>query len=378
VLQEIKKPRIVIASVLKPVDDTRAFEKMANTLAKQNVEVYLIGQPSKNKLSGNPSVHFLPVQKFDRLSFKRWLASIKIALKIYQVKPQVLIVNTHELLIVAVVYKILFGCVIIYDIQENYAQNILLTNAFPRLARWPLAQWVRLKEWVTAPFFQYFLLAEKCYENELPFIRKKYCVIENKVWLPNGFKRTSDPESIKIIFTGTLSETTGVFSAIELAKKLHQLEPKIVLEIVGFCAHRETLNKIKCSIEKDHFISIKGGNDLVPHNEIVNAIASANFGVISYQLLPYLKNKIPTKLYEYLGAQLPILLQKNEPWTSLADRFNACITIDFGSYNPKDILNKMRTKSCYGKNMESLESRVHWSSQEKKFIDTLIIYTKVN
>ncbi|MFM7852383.1 MAG: hypothetical protein ACKO96_10825, partial [Flammeovirgaceae bacterium] len=80
-LQEIKKPRIVIASVLKPVDDTRAFEKMANSLAKQNFEVYLIGQPSKNKLPGASFIHFLPVQKFDRLSFRRWLAPIKIALK---------------------------------------------------------------------------------------------------------------------------------------------------------------------------------------------------------------------------------------------------------------------------------------------------------
>ncbi|MFM7857128.1 MAG: glycosyltransferase, partial [Flammeovirgaceae bacterium] len=81
------------------------------------------------------------------------------------------------------------------------------------MARWPLAHWVRLKEWVTAPFFRCFLLAEKCYEKELPFTRKKYCVIENKVWLPSDFKRTPDPKYIKLIFTGTLSESTGVFNA---------------------------------------------------------------------------------------------------------------------------------------------------------------------
>ncbi|MFM7855260.1 MAG: hypothetical protein ACKO96_25845 [Flammeovirgaceae bacterium] len=150
-----------------------------------------------------------------------------------------------------------------------------------------------------------------------------------------------------------------------------------MLEIIGFCAHRETLDKIERCIETHRFISLKGGANLIPHNEVMNAIASANFGIVSYQLLPHLKSKMPTKLYEYLGAQLPILLQKNEPWTSLANQFNACIAIDFDSCNPTEILKEIHTKSYYGKNTEFLEHQILWSSEEKKLIDRLTMYSSI-
>jgi hypothetical protein len=46
--QVIKKRRIVLASVLKPVDDTRMFEKIGVSLAgADEAEVIIIGYPSQ-------------------------------------------------------------------------------------------------------------------------------------------------------------------------------------------------------------------------------------------------------------------------------------------------------------------------------------------
>jgi glycosyltransferase involved in cell wall biosynthesis len=368
--QEIKKQTIVIASVLKPVDDTRAFEKMATSLASHGQQVFIIGYPGKTTDSGHPLIQFLPLATFKRLSFARVMATLWAARKIHQVKPDVLIVNTHELLIVAILNRILFGTKILYDVQENYAQNILSTDAFPRWIRSWLAAWVRLKERVTAPLFHHFLLAEKSYEKELFFMGKNYSVVENKARIPKGFKRTPDPQKLKLIFTGTLAENTGVFQAINLAKRLHELDAKVELEIIGFCAQQSTLKRLKQSIEKYSYIKLIGGTELVPHTRILESIASANFGIISYPMLPYLKNKMPTKLYEYLGLQLPFLLTNNRQWVNLAIQFDAAVVIEFGQIDATRTLEAMRTRHFYSQDL-NLSNQISWEAEEMKLVSAV-------
>jgi hypothetical protein len=67
----MKKQRIVLASVLKPVDDTRMFEKLGKSLSDNpNYEIFILGYPSKQPPT-NPKIIFLPHPNFVRLSMKR-------------------------------------------------------------------------------------------------------------------------------------------------------------------------------------------------------------------------------------------------------------------------------------------------------------------
>src|SRR6218665_3785198 len=103
----MKKRRIVLASVLKPVDETRMFEKLAITLSqKVEYEIHIAGYPGTvANLPQNISLHALPT--FSRLSISRLLAPWRVFKITYEVKPELLIVNTHELLIVALLNRIL-------------------------------------------------------------------------------------------------------------------------------------------------------------------------------------------------------------------------------------------------------------------------------
>jgi hypothetical protein len=57
-MQEIKKRRIVLASVLKPVNDPRMFEKMGQSLS-QMYEVHIIGD-SGNIVHDNSQSFYIP------------------------------------------------------------------------------------------------------------------------------------------------------------------------------------------------------------------------------------------------------------------------------------------------------------------------------
>jgi len=365
----MKKRRIVLASILKPVDDTRMFEKMAGALAKVNeYDIFVIGFPTKEPNLSITNITLIPLKSFTRLSIARLLAPLKVLNLIYKVKPEVLIVNTHELLIVSCVNRILFGAQIIYDIRENYWRNILNTTAFPSLLRPVIAGFVRLKEKLFAPLFQAFILAEKTYEKELKFVRGKSLIIENKTLLPAGFNRAKSGEKTKLLFSGTLAASTGVFEAIELSKKLHQIDSRIELKIIGFCALAPTLLEIKKSIQNSPFITLVGGSELVPHKHIFEAIAAADFGIICYPPSRHIENRIPTKLYEYLACKLPIILTDYKPWEELCQPYQAALVINVKDCNPKDLIRQMLTHTFYTSEPED----VTWATEEPKLLSLIV------
>ena len=364
-MQEMKKRRIVLASLLKPVNDTRMFEKMGMSLAQSGqYEVHIVGYPSTAEIS-EPNIQFHSLPKFKRLGLGRIGARLKVLQFVIKVKPEILLVTTHELLGVAILFRIFFGAKIIYDIQENYGRNILYTNAFPRLIRALLAFFVRLKEWVAAPFFSRFLLAEKCYAKELGFVKNKFVVIENKCKVPQDFQRKPNNDFIQLIFTGTLAESTGVFQAINLVKKLQAAEPKIRLTMIGYGAQRNVLEQIHSVVSQSPFITLVGGQDLVSHATIMHAIATANFGIISYPMTPHIENKTPTKLFEYLACQLPILLQDHKPWGEMCEPCHAAIQVDFDHPDMASILGKIHAEIFYSKEPEGMT----WESEERKLLN---------
>lgn len=169
------------------------------------------------------------------------------------------------------------------------------------------------------------------------------------------------------MFSGTLAETTGVFVAIDLAKKLHESDNRIRLSIVGYSAKNETVELIHRKIHGHDFIDIIGGNSIVPHNGIVNAIQSSDFGIISYPSNPSTRNSIPTKLFEYLAHRLPILMIDNPAWIEICEPFPAAIPFNPDHYSASDLLKAMSEKAFF----TTLPQDVFWHSEEKKLMQTM-------
>ena len=94
----MRKTRILIASVLKPVNDTRMFEKVGQSLAKlSETEIHIAGFKAKN-LSNASGIYFHPIFSFNRISFGRIQAQWNYYKLLLQLKPEVIIPNTFELL----------------------------------------------------------------------------------------------------------------------------------------------------------------------------------------------------------------------------------------------------------------------------------------
>lgn len=366
-MPDSNKSTIVIASVLKPVDDSRLYEKIGLSLAASGkYQVHIIGCASDG--IDNPNIRQHAFKPFGRASLRRLFAPWRIMFTTLRLKPDVFIIATHELLYLAMFLKLFTKCRIIYDVQENYYWNILYTPAFPLLVKPFVALYVRGKETLTAKYVDHFFLAERGYEQELKFPGNKFTILENKVRVAVGERKTRvslrSNSTINLIFSGTLAETTGVFTAIDLAVKLHVIDDRFRFTIIGFCAQHKVLEKIRLLITPRAFIELIACDSPVPHSEIFRHIKRSDFGLITYQINPSTMNSIPTKLYEYLGFKLPIVLVNHKPWVDFCYPYAAAVIFDPGHFDAAWLYREMMNRTFY----TAEPSLVYWESEEPKLL----------
>jgi glycosyltransferase involved in cell wall biosynthesis len=253
-------------------------------------------------------------------------------------RPDLLIVNTHELLLMAALLKVFLRLRILYDIRENYRMNLLHTRTFPRIVRHALAGWVYLKERVLTRWFDHILLAEEVYRSELGFLKQRpVTVIENKAFPIATAKQ--ETTFLKFVFTGTLAESTGVFKVTDFVRRLHQANGNVRLKIVGRCALERDRSRLFSLAEKHPWLELQIHHDPVPHEQIEHAIAAADFGLVCYPHSTHTRGRVPTKLFEYMAAGIPILMEAGPVAKNRAAGYEGLITVeDFRALDPGEAL----------------------------------------
>ncbi|WP_018344124.1 hypothetical protein [Cytophaga aurantiaca] len=328
------------------------YEKIGKSLSLLvNTEIHIAGL--KSSQIDEQNIHFYPIFSATRISISRFIAPWKFLIRAVKVKPDTIIVSTHELLLVTYLYKIIFGCTFIYDVQENYFHNILYTDAFPSLIKPIIARWVRWKERVCKKHINGYLLAEKIYRNELADrIQEPILVLENKYVgsAPDTSKivRIKDENKIKLLYSGTIATSYGVFEAIDLVIRLYLKDSRFELTIIGFAPNCRELTKVKNRIASFPFIKLIGGEKPVDHTEILSAIQSHHIGLLPYRFNESTHLRVPTKLFEYFLNHLPVICSYNPTWEEYIETYRAGIIIQFNNLPPAmDILDQLSNATFY-------------------------------
>ena len=337
---------ILLASVLKPVDDTRMLGKFARTLADAGARVAVAGRASTaSPLPAGISQH--PIFSGARLSRGRLAAQARYWRLLGQLRPALVIVHAPELLPLTLLWRALGrGRQFMYDIRENYALNVSTQGIYRGLARRALAAGLRWVEALASRRAAALTLAEESYAAELPFLQlvpaSRVVVLENKYQpapgeqLPRASRALPTPdEPLRLLFSGTISDLNGVREAITLAHNLNKTWPGgAELTIIGFCQQRELLGYLHVLLEQlsasgNLFITLEGGAEPVPHARIVAAMSRAHLGLLPYRPHPSTERCRPTKLFEYLAHCLPVLVPANPLWVKTVHAHGAGLVVDF-------------------------------------------------
>ena len=365
----MSKIPVVIASVLKPVDEPRMFDRMGVSLAQTNIyQVNIIGFKPKS-LPESSDINFHPLFSFKRLGLKRLFAPFKFFMKVKNIRPKILIIGTHELLTAGIIYKIFYPVKLIYDLRENYSLNIQYGKGFNVIFRNLIAMYVRLKESISKIFIDHYLLAEESYKEIFHIPASRVDLIRNKFSRPADEKleRFTSTQSLKIIYTGTIGEDYGIFEGIEFCKNLKVKRPELTFSIYGFCSNQKEFQKLKQTTKNLEWITIKGGDTPCPHTEILEGIKTHDFGLLPYRNLDYITSCFPSKIYEYLAYELPMIMSDQSSWVEYCNKYQGCIPLNFQNYNVEDAELLLHNKFYTTKP----GNEIYWKSEENAFLSAI-------
>lgn len=340
--------RVLLASVLKPLDDTRMYGKFARTLAAllPSGRVCVAGRAAATPGGAPPGVAFSALLRGSRLSLGRLLAQGRYWHLLRREQPQVVLVHAPELLPLTLLWQRLGrGRQFIYDIRENYGLNIRSQGVYPAAVRGLLAALLRRLEAAAARHAAALLLAEASYADELPFLNylpaSRVLLLENKYQPQPGevLPRTARPlpaptGPLRLLFSGTISELNGVHEAIALVRQLRATAAwpgGVQLTVIGFCQQPALLADLQqMATAESEWLTLIGGAELVPHARLVAEIGRSHLGLLPYRPHPSTARCRPTKLFEYLAHGLPVVAPANPLWAALLRQYSAGLVVDFG------------------------------------------------
>ncbi|GGF09356.1 glycosyl transferase family 1 [Hymenobacter cavernae] len=373
----------MLASVLKPLDDTRMFGKFGRTLASRpELTVHVAGRRAPRPDNAPANLHTHELLAGSRLSLGRLVAQWRYWRLLKTLKPRLVIVHAPELLPLTLLWRSLGpGRHFLYDVRENYALNILTQQVYPGWLRRTLAGLVRRIETTAARRAAQIILAERSYADELPFTTEEHTVIlENKYQpqpgesVPTQARALPEPsEPLRLLYSGTISKLNGVFEAIGFTQKLREQWPAAHLTIIGFCQQPEVLAHLQAIVAADPGITLIGGAELVPHARIVAEIQRSHLGLLPYQRHPSSARCMPTKLFEYLANGLPILTPPAALWTEVVEAQQAGMIVRFRPpLENSNFVERLRARVFYphGASKDAL-----WTSEAPKLwhiVDSLV------
>lgn len=328
-LEGAKLIPVVIASTLKPIEDVRAFQKLALSLGETNkYSLNIIGFSSEKAVEVGNYRFFSSMSHFGS-KVDRVLAQVRFAKKLLDLKPKLLICCTFEYLPLASFFKPILGYQLIYDVQENYAKNLELN---PTLSGWKkkLAK-LLIKKSEGVKSIDLFLLAEACYRVEMSE-KKPFLILENKY---QGEIRTTSPirldpgEELRFAITGTISPAFGTLEGLIWFQKLLETYPHFQLQIIGHCPLGEYRKQIQEQAKLTPQVHLRISESPIPYSAINNTLTQTDLALFPYHDHPAIREKMPTKIYECAALGIPVLISPNEKWADFLMTFSGGFSVDF-------------------------------------------------
>ncbi|MCS7004829.1 MAG: hypothetical protein NZM38_05835 [Cytophagales bacterium] len=330
--------KVLFATVLKPVTDTRVAEKLA-PLFFPKAEVHIFGRIISFEKKFPFVFHDAGIKT--RAFRSRWRAQIAFVKTLVRLNPTIVVVGAIELLWIAFCLKKILGFYLIYDIRENYRRNVRYQNIYPILSKPLLLIWIWITEALSVLFVNEYWLAEVGYEQELSFFKKKsYKIVENKFAIYHFFYSPKVPISFKekpiitFAIVGTLSETFGTMRAIRFFEEYSRYFAARLF-ITGMAASKNIYEQVmKLSSQINVILNVS--EIPISHGVILQTMCSSDIVMLPYMPNKSTQNCIPTKLYECLALGIPMLLSENLLWEKLIIPHSAGI---FTNFLPSDVKN---------------------------------------
>ena len=372
--------KVVHLTTVHPPFDTRIFYKEAKTLAQAGYEVVLIAQHDKDEAVEGVKVIALPKprNRLTRIFGLTWRA-FRLALR---QRADVYHFHDPELLPFGVLLKWLTRAKIVYDVHENVRQQILTKEWLPAWSRKLVSASYVLVERICLLFIDQVVLAEDSYlENYRR--RRDAVVIRNYPLLSLSKPRAQTGEDgqkgsdrgFRVVYVGGITGSRGALQLVEALKIIRaDGYAGVTMSLVGPVSSAEIKAKLNALIRQYDLADCCLMLGPVPHKEIFDLLARADVGVAVLHPEPNYTGSLPTKLFEYMAAGLPVVASNFPLWREIVEGNRCGICVD--PLNPKEIAQAIEYLIAHpeearrmGENgRRAVEEKYNWEKEGEKLL----------
>lgn len=281
-------------STVHQANDVRIAEKEARSLAAAGHEVTVIARSPG--LADRPGfkTRFIELPRLSR--WKRpWIAGRAASTLAKAENTDVVHIHDPELIPFALWLK-RTGCKIVYDVHEDVPRDIYSKTWIPKLAQPPVAKTVEAVERLTAKRFDAIVAATPSIADRFRSYGARVSLVRNTVQ-PDRFvsPRIDEGRIRRAVYIGHISFNRGLREMVEAC------------DIAGLPL---TLAGNAGAAEQSWMQNHSGKPEWrgrLDRSEIGELLSTSFVGLCLFHLEPNHLHAMPTKLFEYMAAGLPIV-----------------------------------------------------------------------
>jgi glycosyltransferase involved in cell wall biosynthesis len=371
--------KVCILASVQPALHPRLFYTQAVSLARAGYQVTVVAQhPRAETVDG---VKVVPVAKPKNRFSRMLVTTVKVIYQGLRERAAVYHIHSPELLPWAILLRLAGNTVLIFDVHENMPRKIAAKYWIPFFLRGPVAIFYKLVERVTLPFYQGLILADESYALNYTYFKNQLVVRNYPPTCKEGYDYSTGNDlrakgsRLKAVYVGGITEGRGAFQLINAMTILNANGySDVQLEMVGPVfppGLYERLVKMIADLSLEEKIS------LTPHwvsrDKVWRSLAQADIGLAILDADTAASGSLPTKLFEYMRAGIPIVASAHQRWQPVL----AGCALQVDPVRPEEIAKAIETlhdrpelrKKLGEKGRRAVGQRYNWEKEAGRLLD---------
>lgn len=361
--------RVCHISTAHAENDGRILFKQCSSISKAGYDVSFIVTSDKEKVING--VKIIPLSGNNNRIYRMFYKTKEAYKKALDIDADIYHFHDPELIPLGRKLKRI-GKKVIYDVHEDMPKQILSKKYLGG---------IRIRKLISKAFDKYEKNNSKIFDSIVTTqdeFKEKFINYHNNIIVVKNFAMkdiidqtvpiiiNESKDKFIVIYIGSITKIRGVR---EMIKATEEFNGKVELWLIGSFETEELFEECK-SLDGYKYTKYIGK---LPISELYKYIKAADIGLSILHPTPNYKEAIPTKVFEYMGCSLPVILSDFPFWRELFG--------DVGKYvNPLDIneiidaieyyrTNKEIMISKGLENREVFETKFCWETEETKLIN---------
>ena len=368
--ESLPHSKVVHLTSVHSVFDTRIFQKECVSLAENGFEVSIVGPRSREEQVS--VVQIIPVESSTNRFLRVFMVSRAVVLRAVQENADIYHLHDPELLLWAHILK-RTGAIVVFDMHEDLPLQVRNKIWIPKLFRPLLSFFLTHLEKILLRGIP-VVLAEMSYKGTRSWIRKSVDILNfPKIdWLTE-MKCESQTGSVpRIGYIGAVTKERGSTRMVKALGELRRRGLDVEFDCIGpiIGEHREFLLNLAGKMEVD---GAQFPGYLHPEAGWAR-IAKCKIGMAVLEPIPNYLESYPTKMFEYMGLGLPVIVSNFPLYREIIDRFHCGFAVDpLDTHAVADAVQKLLDDPAEAEAMgergrEAALQEFDWRGEEAKLV----------